>query len=73
MGGGSLMRGPRRRCRLRFVESPRLIVTLELELGAEPIAGRLRGYGDELEFAGWLGLAAALERLLDESEPPGAD
>jgi hypothetical protein len=40
-------------------------LTLELEPDAEPIEGRIReGRGPAREFVGWLGLAAALERVL---------
>ena len=39
-------------------------LTLELESGADPIAGRIRdASGTAREFVGWLGLAEALERL----------
>jgi hypothetical protein len=44
-----------------------LTVTLEIELDSQPIAGRLRGAGGEIDFAGWLGLAAALERALEDA------
>jgi len=38
-------------------------VILELEVGADPIAGRVGDPGSEPEsFTGWLQLAAALER-----------
>jgi hypothetical protein len=38
-------------------------VILDVELGAEPIAGRVSGvHGDAEPFVGWLELAAALER-----------
>jgi len=36
---------------------------LELDLDAEPIEGRLRDGDEAFPFAGWLGLASALERL----------
>ena len=40
-------------------------VTLDLEEGADPIAGRLVDEGEApVAFAGWLELAAALERVL---------
>ena len=40
-------------------------VTLDLEEGADPIAGRLTNEGEPpVAFAGWLELAAALERVL---------
>jgi hypothetical protein len=44
----------------------RLELTLELEQGADPPSGRLlTAGGGELEFAGWLGFALALERLIE--------
>jgi hypothetical protein len=54
----------------------RLTIVLEIESGSTPISGRLteeeRG---SVEFGGWLGLASALERLLEQplGAPPGAD
>jgi hypothetical protein len=49
----------------------RLTFVLEIESGSKPISGRLteeeRG---SVEFGGWLGLASALERLLQQ--PPGS-
>ena len=48
-------------------------VTLDLEVGAEPIAGRLSDdRGTTVVFAGWLELAAALERAV-QALPPGSD
>jgi hypothetical protein len=39
--------------------------TLELDIDADPITGRLRnGSGEACAFTGWLGLASALERQL---------
>jgi hypothetical protein len=44
--------------------------TLDLEVGTEPIAGRLSEPGGEpAPFAGWLELAAALERAV-RPDPP---
>ena len=43
-------------------------VMLDLEDGADPIAGRLIDEGEApVAFAGWLELAAALERVLHGS------
>ena len=40
-------------------------ITLDLEIGSEPIAGWLSDTdGEAVRFAGWLELAAALERAL---------
>jgi hypothetical protein len=48
---------------------PRHTLTLEIDR-TEPIAGRLReGEGPEEEFAGWLGLAKALEQALGLAAP----
>jgi hypothetical protein len=42
-------------------------VTLDLEVGAEPITGRLSDdRGTTVAFAGWLELAAALENAIRE-------
>ncbi|MDQ2675549.1 MAG: hypothetical protein M3Y34_01970 [Actinomycetota bacterium] len=41
----------------------RISLRLELESGSEPISGRLvAADGAEVEFTGWLELAAAIER-----------
>jgi hypothetical protein len=37
-------------------------LTLELEVGVEPLSGVLAGEGFSWRFEGWLALAAALER-----------
>jgi hypothetical protein len=43
-------------------------VFLVLDVGGEPIAGRLLGLqGEELAFRGWLDLASALQRLLEQA------
>ncbi len=51
-----------------------IVLLLELEPGAEPIAGVLCGpAGQRLAFAGWLGLASALGRLTtppNDADPP---
>jgi hypothetical protein len=44
--------------------SERIVFEVEVEAGADPISGLLRLDGRELEFAGWVGLAGALERIL---------
>jgi hypothetical protein len=47
-------------------------VIIDLEVGAEPIAGSVALPGDDAEaFTGWLQLAAALERAGREPDPPG--
>jgi hypothetical protein len=46
----------------------KLTVQLELELGREPVTGRLRTGGIEERFVGWLGFVDALKRLR-EAEP----
>lgn len=47
--------------------SRRRQITLELDLGSEPITGSLQGEdGTIVPFAGWLQLAAAIERCTSE-------
>lgn len=47
------------------VDQPRTIrVTLEFEQGSDPPCGRLLANQGAYPFAGWLGLAAALERVI---------
>ena len=47
------------------VDQPRTIrVTLEFEQGADPPRGRLLAGQAVYPFAGWLGLAAALEHVI---------
>ena len=49
-------------------------VTLDLEVGAEPIAGRLSDdRGTTVVFAGWLELAAALEHAVRARAPGPAE
>jgi len=52
-------------------------LTLELDVGAEPIAGRILGAShDWVEFTGWLGLVGALDRARGpqmSDEAPSAD
>lgn len=48
-------------------------VTLDLEVGSEPIAGRLSDdRGTTVAFAGWLELAAALENAIRERDEEDA-
>jgi hypothetical protein len=44
--------------------SPRTLM-LEIDPGADPITGRLRDGERREPFVGWLGLARALERVLN--------
>jgi hypothetical protein len=47
------------------VDQPRTIrVTLEFEQGSDPPCGRLLADQAVYPFAGWLGLAAALEHVI---------
>jgi hypothetical protein len=48
----------------------RVVFQMEVDRDAEPISGVLRRDGSEFSFDGWLGLAGALERIL---EAPGHD
>jgi hypothetical protein len=48
----------------------RLELRLELDRGIEPIRGRISTEaGTTVEFAGWLALAGALQRLGSSGEP----
>ena len=49
------------------------VLTLEIETDSDPIAGRLSEVGARgQDFVGWLGLARALELVLEPNEPaPG--
>jgi hypothetical protein len=49
-------------------ETRRLILEVEPADGRGALTGRLSDEADDIEFSGWLGLAAALERLLAETE-----
>jgi hypothetical protein len=56
-------------------DATRLTFVLEIDSGSQPIRGRLteedRG---SIEFGGWMGLASALERLIERpAAPPPAD
>ena len=47
--------------------------TLDLEIGTDPIAGRLHDeQGSCVHFSGWLELAVALERLLRPTKAPAS-
>lgn len=51
-----------------------LTVQLQLELGREPIRGRLRMEdGTEERFVGWLGFVDALKRLCEADLAPGSE
>jgi hypothetical protein len=51
--------------RLRGVDQPQTVrVTLEFEQGSDPPCGRLVDGQAVYPFAGWLGLAAALEHVI---------
>ena len=45
-------------------QPPTVCVTLEFEPGSDPPRGRLLAGQDAYPFAGWLGLAAALEHVI---------
>jgi hypothetical protein len=49
------------------------VLTLEIDADSDPVAGRLsEGGAPGREFVGWLGLARALELVLEAGEPaPG--
>jgi len=49
-----------------------LVLILEIDAGGDPISGRVRddARSMEEEFGGWLGLAKALERMLEAKPPP---
>jgi hypothetical protein len=53
---------------LMATAAPNLGLILVLDVDGEPIAGRLLGVtGEELAFRGWLDLASALQRLLEQA------
>jgi hypothetical protein len=54
-----------------MADRDRLRVTLELDIGSEPIAGSLHAHGSCLTFSGWLGLAAALEQAISSAGDGG--
>ena len=46
------------------------VLTIELELGSEPLTGRITGEdGAATPFCGWLDLADALSRLAGQAGP----
>jgi hypothetical protein len=47
--------------------SIRVELTLELVQGSDPPRGRLSSTGGSHPFAGWLGLALALERAIEDA------
>jgi hypothetical protein len=52
------------------VDQPRTVrVTLEFERGSDPPCGRLLADHSVYPFAGWLGLAIALEHVIGSSAP----
>jgi hypothetical protein len=52
------------------VDQPRTVrVTLEFERGSDPPCGRLLADQSVYPFAGWLGLAMALEHVIGSSAP----
>jgi hypothetical protein len=57
--------------RLRGVDQPQTVrVTLEFEQGSDPPCGRLLDGQAVYPFAGWLGLAVALEHVIGVGAPP---
>jgi hypothetical protein len=47
---------------------------LEIDSDTDPVSGRLgEGTGPSVPFVGWLGLARALERVLDAPSPPDGE
>lgn len=53
---------------------PQIVLQLEIDAGSEPISGRLRGDGGSATgFAGWLELAAAIERALRAAAAAAGD
>jgi hypothetical protein len=55
---------------MRFMNPTPTRITLELELEGDRIAGHvLSGDGSKRPFAGWLGLAAALENVISDARP----
>ena len=52
------------------VDQPQMVrVTLEFEQGSDPPCGRLLANQAVYPFAGWLGLAVALEHVIGASAP----
>ena len=46
-------------------DSGSVVFEVEIERGAEPIHGYVRAAGLEMGFDGWVGLAAAIESIVD--------
>jgi hypothetical protein len=68
------MRTARRRAKLPSVDKPQTLhVTIELERSSDPPPGRLMVDDATHPFAGWLGLAVALQRAIDGEHQPQAD
>ena len=50
-------------------QPPTVRVTLEFELGSDPLCGRLLTDQAIYPFRGWLGLATALEHVIGDHAP----
>lgn len=48
----------------RAMPEPQRVFRLEIDPTSEPVSGRLTAGETSHEFVGWIGLAAALERML---------
>ena len=46
-------------------------LTLDIDVGAEPLRGVLHDGGSSQPFEGWLALVSALARLVDSAVEPG--
>ena len=46
-------------------DEDRIVFQVEVEAGPEPISGLIRAGTEEVEFVGWVGLAGAMERVLE--------
>jgi hypothetical protein len=49
------------------MDSERITFQVEIDPAADPINGSIRSGEQSLEFVGWVGLAGALERILEEA------
>jgi hypothetical protein len=49
------------------MDAERITFQVEVDPAADPISGAIRSGEQELEFVGWVGLAGALERILEEA------
>jgi hypothetical protein len=64
------MRFAGRRATLTVVGTPTVVITLELQVEEDSLTGRASdGDGGEREFAGWVGLMAALDELVLGATP----